>query len=244
MSFNKFHNNLVVSFVAILFTTTNLYTQKIPQKSPRWIIKNYQLRIEYYINEIGIENHTEWIEAAKNAFKSWENVTGRIIKFEFKGLKSFPFDLKNLEGSNLTPNINIITFIRDNWPEVWKHRNPDTGEFVPQIANIQSYNEINPVTRELNILNFNIFINAEDYCWKTESPYFHPSCKTFDIENALCHEIGHIIGLPDLEGDEYKNCTMYKFIFPGEAKKRTLEKKDILMFQELYRDYLLRLINA
>ena len=55
-----------------------------------------------------------------------------------------------------------------------------------------------------------------------------------DFESIATHELGHSVGLADLDTEECAEQTMYGYASYGETKKRTLEAGDIAGVQELY----------
>jgi hypothetical protein len=50
---------------------------------------------------------------------------------------------------------------------------------------------------------------------------------TYDVQNAITHEIGHLLGLGDLTISARIDTTMYSWCSVGETKKRTLDSDDI-----------------
>lgn len=84
----------------------------------------------------------------------------------------------------------------------------------------------NPNTME--IVDADIVLNGL-YKWGTDG-----SPKSFDVENIMTHEIGHVCGLKDLYEEVFSELTMYGYGSKGETKKRTLEEGDIIGVQYLY----------
>ncbi len=58
--------------------------------------------------------------------------------------------------------------------------------------------------------------------------------KAFDVRNVATHEVGHVVGLDDLEEEIYSELTMYAYTLKGEVKKISLEEGDIAGCQYLY----------
>ncbi|HEY4220923.1 MAG TPA: matrixin family metalloprotease [Myxococcota bacterium] len=55
---------------------------------------------------------------------------------------------------------------------------------------------------------------------------------TYDITDVLTHELGHALGLPDIQ--ETREATMFYLILPGETLKRDLSHEDEAMLFKLY----------
>ncbi len=73
------------------------------------------------------------------------------------------------------------------------------------------------------ILEADILINGQNIDWDPESGY--------DLENALTHEIGHLLGLGHSKEAE---ATMFARTYPREIKKRTLHEDDRQGLSVLY----------
>lgn len=56
----------------------------------------------------------------------------------------------------------------------------------------------------------------------------------YDLRAVLTHEVGHALGLGDLEGDGLSEMTMYMYAAPGSASKASLENGDVAGLHELY----------
>jgi hypothetical protein len=56
-----------------------------------------------------------------------------------------------------------------------------------------------------------------------------------DFENIATHELGHSVGLGDLDEDRCSDQTMYGYADYGETNKRDLEAGDIKGISELYK---------
>jgi hypothetical protein len=107
------------------------------------------------------------------------------------------------------------------------------------------------------ILDADIEINAKLFVWAdVESAPAHPADGQQDLQNALTHELGHLIGLdhtcadpdgprpldnlgqpvPDCEGapPEIVETTMFPSAAAGDTAKRTLAPDDQLAARELY----------
>jgi hypothetical protein len=57
---------------------------------------------------------------------------------------------------------------------------------------------------------------------------------TYDVQDVMTHEFGHICGLADLYGTSDSEKTMYGYSSPVENKKYNLEPDDIAGINALY----------
>jgi hypothetical protein len=55
-----------------------------------------------------------------------------------------------------------------------------------------------------------------------------------DLQNIATHELGHGVGLGDLDDSDNSEKTMYGYSTWGETKKRTLDLGDITGIKVLY----------
>lgn len=73
---------------------------------------------------------------------------------------------------------------------------------------------------------FDIPINGPGYAWGTEG-----EDDRVDLQNALTHEIGHVLGMGHLPDPE---ATMFDSAVKGETNKRDLDQEDIACIEGLY----------
>ncbi len=56
----------------------------------------------------------------------------------------------------------------------------------------------------------------------------------YDVWNVAAHETGHSIGLDDITGSSHEELSMYGSTYPGDVKRRTLARGDILGMRAKY----------
>lgn len=159
--------------------------------------------IHYYIDS----NHSMpegAVVAVIRAFQSWENIGAARLSFVYMGM------IKNPAVAN--DGKNCIIWVEKNW-----RHGPGT------IAHTTTWYSLD----DGGIVNCDIEINAQDYDWSTV-----PSERMLDIQNAIAHEVGHLLGLDDVLNS--LNETMFGFILRGETKKRSLDIDDIRATSFLY----------
>ena len=188
----------------LMFTASaNAFSFKTTEEGEQ--IKWQQPIVDYYIN---IEpdsnlNEDDYIEAVQGSFEEWNSVPDNPLYLNYSGLTRD-------HGTDYTDK-NIIFFNRGEWPE----------NLEPNLmASTFVWNN-----DEGEILAFDIIIN-NSFKWGTNGePY------TQDLQNALTHEIGHVLGLGHSEED---TATMFGTSYTGEKSKRTLDEDDIQGISYLY----------
>jgi len=85
-------------------------------------------------------------------------------------------------------------------------------------------------TEEGEILEADVFFNTV-FSWgdATQNQW------VIDLQSLATHEIGHLLGLIDIDKSYCGSVTMYRYSGYGETEKRTLEKADITGLKKLYR---------
>ncbi len=185
----------------------NLYIDLIHRPERRW----YGTSMTYYVQNTAQYWYGNDITFAKNL---WNNSsykgTNSSFTFIYGGTTNAPV-ATSLEDSDLLNVIGIRDLGSTVAADARTFYNTGTGEIVECDISINSviYNHIQP----------HRLAGPRDYC----------------VQNALCHEFGHALGLKDLYNDsrskakgkiEYIPDTMYWTIDRGEHKKETLECDD------------------
>lgn len=238
---------IISLFLIFIATGQNQFSSSIQESSQKPILEYkdvkeiYKLQkgwhtkepIPYCINLFGLKDKN-WADAINKAFQTWENSSKNIIEFDYLGLREIYFENSDHIGEEgLTDSYNTVTFLREYWPTEWKN---EEGEAFGAKA-VPDFNWDYPIPN-IYLSKFDIYINAtktNEYEWgilATEDL----SSNILDIENIMCHEVGHFLGIfKDLKKSIYNECTMYFFSETGEIKKRTLEEHDVFLFFELYK---------
>ena len=146
------------------------------------------------------------MDAIFAAFDAWEQVPGVEMQFEFVGTT----DLATV-GNDGT---NVVFFMKSGWP---------AGSAA--IATTQTFAQ---TTGE--IVGFDLPINDAAYFFTAEDD---ASKSQTDLQNALTHEVGHILGLDHSLDPE---ATMYAVTSRGDLEKRSLASDDEQGAQFLYAD--------
>lgn len=149
----------------------------------------------------------------RGAFSTWEEVDCSYFTF----VETEPGQCLDVGFHNSSGNANRVFFRTEGWVD------PNATWRDPvQIALTSVF--FDTVTGD--ILDVDIEINAEYFELTTtlEDP-------RTDIQNALTHEVGHLLGL---DHSDERDATMYRSAAEGETSKRDLSTDDIAGLCEIY----------
>jgi hypothetical protein len=152
--------------------------------------------IPYYIDRRGCGDISDGsdIEAIQSAFQTWEHVASGKIEFQFAGL---------VERGEVNPGTGVVMWIKEEWPY--------DSRYV-------AMTRVHP-RADGRILKVEVWLNGRDYRWSTNG-----EAGTLDVQNVATHEVGHFIGLGDVQSTGQ---TMFEYIVPGEKTKRYLTDDDV-----------------
>ncbi len=158
---------------------------------------NTLLPIPYYIDRRGCGDISDGsdIAAIQSAFQTWENVASGRIAFQFAGL---------VESGSVGTEANVVMWIKEEWPYDSRY-----------VAKTRLYYD----QAEGRILKVEVALNGRDYRWSTNG-----EGGTLDVQNVATHEVGHFIGLGDVQT---MGQTMFEYILLDEKSKRALTDDDI-----------------
>lgn len=155
------------------------------------------ISIPYFIDRRGCGDIFDGSEIAaiQSAFQTWEHVASGRIEFQFAGL---------IESGDVDPGASVVMWIKEEWPYDSRY-----------VAKTRLYYD----RAEGRILKVEVVLNGRDYRWSTNG-----EVGTLDVQNAATHEVGHFIGLGDVQSTGQ---TMFEYIVPGEKTKRYLADDDV-----------------
>ena len=148
------------------------------------------------------------IDAVQQAFKAWEDVPEAYLRFVFGGITNVTVTGKDKDPHNLV---------------VWRE-DPSDWTLVPSevIADtVVTYDVETGV-----IADADIELNGATFEFTTS-----PENVLYDIQNAVTHEVGHLLGL---DHSPVLGATMNGQALPGELAKRDLAPDDAAGAASLY----------
>ncbi|HQL56547.1 MAG: matrixin family metalloprotease [Myxococcota bacterium] len=214
----------LIAFVPKIASAYNWYPlDDYPDRFIRW----YQPNIPVFLDDRPPLNAEleDVVQTITKSINTWNNV--QCDHPIFDDIEMVIGQLPVVEKEKVTEGTNLIVFQNS---EEWDHYHP-TGDNPaidwPMVLALTTL-YYDPVTGEIN--SYSLEINDERFRFTTT---VRP--RSYDIENTITHELGHVLGL-DHPDDDLKDATMYAKALTGETKKRTLETDDIEGLCNLYGD--------
>ncbi|HEY8430771.1 MAG TPA: matrixin family metalloprotease [Sandaracinaceae bacterium] len=145
--------------------------------------------------------------ALARAIATWNEAAEPCSDFQFED-RGYPngYATNMLGGEH--DGENRIVFREDEWPEDMAFGTIAVTTMVYRRASGQ-------------ILDADIDLNAVDYVWTDTND---PALAQTDVQNALTHELGHVLGLAHADDPE---ATMWAESPPGDLEKRSLAEDDV-----------------
>lgn len=167
---------------------------------------------DYFQKNPGLGTPQSEFSAIRFAFDAWANVfcpDGGKIGLTIQSLGFVSDQLPGTDPNCDACNTNLVVFITDK--DKWTR---PSGELAVAL----------PVFRDLSgqIFDADILINAAHFTLSTQAE--NPDDVKWDIQNAVTHEVGHLLGLA--HSDDTKS-TMYAKVDEKSLELRTLEQDDV-----------------
>ena len=168
-----------------------------------WPAEAFPIPYTVHVELEGVDED-ETLAAIEEAFATWEAVDCVELSFSYEGRSEATWG--EVDGEN------TIFVIASGWPE-------DAALLsAPQV-----------VTAGSEIVEADLALNAESYAWSADGA---DGIAVFDIQGAMTHEIGHLLGLwhSDVTGATLNP------VMDGHPDACTLEDDDIAGICEVYAD--------
>ena len=175
----------------------------------------YGRKLSYVINKAGCKDvpFQEVVGAVKRSFFTWAGSSCTDIWFSYGGTSASATSNLTLKQGQKPDEQNMIIW-REKWPPTGSSNGLLTKD-VPAVTTVM-YEQRNGV-----IFDADIDLNGQYFYWTTTSDKTKIAT---DIQNAVTHEIGHLLGLAH---SDTKDSTMYAKTYQGETTKRTLHHDDV-----------------
>ena len=148
------------------------------------------------------------MNAVSNAFYAWDDVASSSLSLQFAGIQAGAREGYNSNGSNT----NVVRVEEELFQ----------FDSAVLAVTLMTYSVTNG-----NLLDADIVVNGVDFAFSNDlSPH------TYDLENALAHEVGHFVGLSHEHSHE--EATMYPTAVPQESSKRSLSTDDMMGISFIY----------
>ena len=166
-----------------------------------------QMPIEYAVSAEGARDLAKDTvgRAVKASFDAWASAQGAAIQVAPVGVAGTSVGF--VPGG---VNQNTVAFGRDAW------------DFEPEALAMT----ITAWRRDSGeLVDADIIVNEKHFVWGDDDPDLN------DLQNALTHEVGHLLGLAHSDDPE---ATMFASAVEGETSKRTLSADDVAGAAALY----------
>jgi hypothetical protein len=179
-------------------------------RGARWKHSSVTVSVEDSVNLLGHEG--EAFEAVVKAATAWQNAPGILPTLVVQHGPEDPIGYRRNGG-----NSNTVRFAPDGDPLA-------NGALAITIITFDAHAK--------EILDADVVLNGEHGFDFFDHDARDEGMSTYDLQNVLTHELGHLLGLGEDMTDV--DATMYAFSQPGETGKRDLEVVDKDSIAALY----------
>jgi len=247
----------VILFCPLFFTSSLIFPYELPELDGDDIAGNAPAILGWHEKELPlkwavVENNgpgspvttSAFVDAVSNSFDTWENIETSIVSFEKANnlgsingvipltspVTSNSFSpVRSLANGRMGPPFddgyhNVCYCIHENWEEDFRFSRSALAVTLFAFSSDSG-----------QIVGGDIFLNCDNIGgeWNIIDPVdIDPA--SYDLQNTITHEIGHLIGLAHPYDKGREDSTMYYSASYGETKKRNLSQDDINGANYLY----------
>ena len=179
-------------------------------RGARWKQSSVTVSVEDSVNLLGGDG--EAFEAVVKAATAWQNAPGILPTLVVQHGPEDPIGYRRNGG-----NRNTVRFAPDGDPLA-------NGALAITVITFDAHAK--------EILDADVVLNGEHGFEFFDHDARDEGMSTYDLQNVLTHELGHLLGLGEENNDV--DATMYAFSQPGETGKRDLEVIDKDSIASLY----------
>jgi predicted Zn-dependent protease len=181
-------------------------------RGARWQQSSVTVSVEASVDQLG----TDAFEAVMQAVSAWQNAPGMLPTLVVQRGPEDPIGYRR-SGKNS----NTVRFAPDGDPLA-------NGALAITVITFDAHAK--------QILDADVVLNGEHGFSFFDHDARNEGMSTYDLQNVLTHELGHLLGL----GEDFDDnaATMYAFSQPGETGKRDLEIVDRDSIADLYSEEL------
>jgi Matrixin len=201
---------LVATLVADVASAEQSGLGSAGARGARWKQSTVAVSVEDSVNLLGGEG--EAFDAVVRAATAWQNAPGILPTLVVQHGPSDPIGYRR-NGKNR----NTVHFAPDGDPLA-------NGALAITVITFDAHAK--------EILDADVVLNGEHGFSFFEHDARNEGMSTYDLQNVLTHELGHLLGLGEDMTDT--DATMYAFSQPGETGKRDLEVVDKDSIAALY----------
>jgi predicted Zn-dependent protease len=177
-------------------------------RGARWQQSSVTVSVEASVDQLG----TQAFDAVMQAVTAWQNAPGMLPTLVVQRGADDPIGYRRTGKNN-----NTVRFAPDGDPLA-------NGALAITVITFDAHAK--------QILDADVVLNGEHGFAFFDHDARNEGMATYDLQNVLTHEFGHLLGL----GEDFDDnaATMYAFSQPGETGKRDLEVVDRDSIADLY----------
>jgi len=194
----------------------NAYKRKLTKAGAEVFWKNPEVAIKVNTSCSADVGQADCLSAVRRALEVWNQADCSGFKFVFGG--TVPRTDVGYDTHDPSANVNLVKWVEAGWDRSY------TGEDAASILAL--------TTRTFDgssgeMLDADVVFNGQVFQFALLADAAGQSSTVQDIEGAMIHEAGHILGLDDLTDPRDQDSVMFAKRQVGEQRKRALAQDDV-----------------